>query len=143
MIHRTTVSVRGARRFSSRGSLPCTACRRDFFFDTKKPGLRGYQGSDVEKALKLMETKGMAPIPGTFPIASSGKIIFRGYDGIYASPRKEDKSIDPPHQAGRVALEAETDNGLFQMVKELGPADDVADSIPEQLHGQRAAFDPD
>ncbi len=102
----------------------------DIFFDpqpmkpgetpvgAKKPGFEIVKDR-IQKSIKLMETKGMATIPGVFPLASSGKIIFRGYDGIYCIASKEDKSIDPPIKPGELLWKAETDNGLFQMVKEL------------------------
>jgi len=92
----------------------------DFNFDQKKPGFDVIKDR-VEKALKLMETKGMAPIPGIFLLASSGKVMFRGYDGVYCVATREDKSADPPIKPGELLWKTETDNGLLQMVRDLGP----------------------
>jgi outer membrane protein assembly factor BamB/tetratricopeptide (TPR) repeat protein len=92
----------------------------DINFDQKKPGFEVIKDR-IDKALKQMETKGMAPIPGVFPLASAGKLIFRGHDGVYCIATKEDKSIDPPIKPGELLWKTETDNGLFQMVRELGP----------------------
>src|SRR5262245_40418570 len=92
----------------------------DFNFDQKKPGFDVIKDR-VEKALKQMDTKGMAPIPGIFLLASSGKVIFRGYDGVYCVATKEDKSADPPIKPGELLWKTETDNGLLQMVRDLGP----------------------
>lgn len=92
----------------------------DINFDQKKSGFEIIKDR-TEKALKLMESKGMAPIPGSFPLASAGKIIFRGLDGVYCVATKEDKSIDPPLKPGELLWKTETDNGLLQMMKDLGP----------------------
>src|SRR5262249_9578415 len=54
----------------------------DINFDNKKSGFEVIKDR-VEKALKQMDSKAIAPISGVFPLASSGKVIFRGYDGAY------------------------------------------------------------
>ena len=74
----------------------------------------------TEKALKLMDTKGMAPIPGVFPIASAGKVVFRGLDGVYCVATKADDKLDPPLKPGELLWKQDTDAGQFQMVKDLG-----------------------
>ena len=91
----------------------------DFHYDAKKPGFEVIKDR-IDKALKQIDSKGMAPIPGTYPLASAGKIIFRGYDGIYCIATREDKTIDPPLKPGELLWKQETDNGLFQMMKDLG-----------------------
>lgn len=91
----------------------------DINFDQKKSGFEIIKDR-TEKALKLMETKGMAPIPGTFMLAAAGKIIFRGIDGVYCIATKEDKSIDPPLKPGELLWKTETDNSLLMMMKDLG-----------------------
>src|SRR5262245_4076998 len=92
----------------------------DFNWDQKKAGFEVLKDR-TEKALKLLDSKGMAPIPGIFLLASSGKVIFRGYDGVYCVATKEDKSADPPIKPGELLWKTETDNGLLQMVRDLGP----------------------
>lgn len=114
------VGTGGTPFLEPRFSYPYGMPVDDFNFDTKKAGFEVIKDR-MDKALKQMETKGIAPIPGTFPIASSGKIIFRGYDGVYCIATKEDKSIDPPIKPGELLWKTETDYGLLQMVRELGP----------------------
>ena len=85
----------------------------------------------MDKALRQMDTKGMAPIPGTFPLAASGKLVFRGYDGIYCIATKEDKTIDPPIKPGELLWKSSTDSGLVQMLGLLGNRA-MADSLLAQ-----------
>ncbi|HKB05666.1 MAG TPA: PQQ-binding-like beta-propeller repeat protein, partial [Gemmataceae bacterium] len=92
----------------------------DFNWDQKKAGFEVLKDR-TEKALKLLDSKNMAPIPGTFSLASAGKVIFRGLDGVYCVATREDKSADPPIKPGELLWKTETDNGLFQMVRDLGP----------------------
>ena len=113
----------------------------DFNFDQKKPGFDVIKDR-VDKALKLMDTKGMAPIPGMFPLASAGKVIFRGYDGVYCVATREDKSADPPIKPGELLWKTETDQGLLQMVRGSRPANHVR-PVPQHVHRERAALDPD
>ena len=100
----------------------------DFFFELKpkKEGEMASPGKKptfealkerIEKSLKLMESKGIAPIPGVFPIASAGKIVFRGYDAVYCISTKEDNSVKPPFKPGDLIWKQDTNNGLFQMVQ--------------------------
>jgi outer membrane protein assembly factor BamB/tetratricopeptide (TPR) repeat protein len=110
----------GTPFLEGRFAYPYAMPTDDFNFDAKKAGFEVLKDR-TDKALKLMETKGMAPIPGVFPLASAGKIIFRGLDGVYCIATREDKSIDPPIKPGELLWKTETDNGLLQMVKDLGP----------------------
>jgi outer membrane protein assembly factor BamB/tetratricopeptide (TPR) repeat protein len=92
----------------------------DFVAPDKKAGFEVIKDR-TEKALKLLETKGIAPIPGVYPLASAGKIIFRGLDGIYCVATRDDKSADPPIKAGELLWKSETDNSLVAMAGPLGP----------------------
>ena len=103
-------------RFTYNYQLPTD----DFNYETKKGGFEVLKDR-TDKALRLMETKGMAPIPGVFPLASAGKVIFRGLDGVYCIATREDKAIDPPIKPGELLWKTETDNGQLQMVRDLGP----------------------
>jgi outer membrane protein assembly factor BamB/tetratricopeptide (TPR) repeat protein len=103
-------------RFAYNFQLPID----DFNYDQKKAGFEVLKDR-TEKALKLLDSKNMAPIPGTFPLASAGKVIFRGLDGVYCVATREDKAADPPIKPGELLWKTETDNGLFQMVRDLGP----------------------
>jgi outer membrane protein assembly factor BamB/tetratricopeptide (TPR) repeat protein len=109
----------GTPFLEARFSYPYMMPTDDFNFDTKKQGFEVVKDR-IDKALKLMDTKGMAPIPGTYPLASSGKLIFRGYDGIYCIATREDKSVDPPIRPGELLWKTETDYGLFQMAHDVG-----------------------
>jgi hypothetical protein len=91
----------GTPFLEARFAYPFAMPTDDFNFDQKKPGFEVIKDR-IDKALKAMDTKGIAPIPGTFPLASSGKIIFRGYDGVYCVATKEDKSVDPPIKPGEL-----------------------------------------
>ena len=92
----------------------------DLGYENKKSGFEVIKDR-MDKALKQMDNKGQAPIPGSFPLASAGKVVFRGYDGVYCLATRDDKSIDPPLKAGELLWKSETDMGLLQMVRELGP----------------------
>lgn len=87
----------------------------------------------VEKALKQMESKGLAPIPGMYPLASAGKLVFRGYDGVYCVATQEDKSVDPPIKPGELLWKAsaENDRNLVQMFGMTGSRN-MADQILAQ-----------
>ena len=77
--------------------------------------------SRIEAANKVLDTKGVAAIPGMFPLASAGKIIFRGYDGVYCIATKEDKTVEgPPIKPGELLWKSETEFGLFQMLDLVG-----------------------
>lgn len=91
----------------------------DLNYETKKSGFEIIKDR-IDKALKQMETKGQAPIPGSFPLASNGKIIFRGYDGIYCVASKDNPTIDPPLKAGELLWKSNVDMGLWQMIDPLG-----------------------
>jgi outer membrane protein assembly factor BamB/tetratricopeptide (TPR) repeat protein len=119
-------------RFAYNYQLPTD----DFQYETKKAGYEVLKDR-TDKALKLMETKGMAPIPGVFPLASAGKVIFRGLDGIYCVATREDKTADPPIKPGELMWKQETDFGLLQMVKELGPR-----AMFDQILGNYTASGP-
>lgn len=92
----------------------------DFNFETKKAGFEVI-ADRLGKAFKQIEAKKIAPIPGSFPLAANNKVFFRGYDGIYCLATKEDKTLDPPVKPGELLWKTETDYGLLQMVRELGP----------------------
>ncbi len=92
----------------------------DLNYETKKSGFEVIKDR-MDKALKQMDAKGQAPIPGSFPLASAGKVVFRGYDGVYCLATKDDKTLDPPLKAGELLWKSETDMGLLQMVRDLGP----------------------
>lgn len=91
----------------------------DAMMEQKRPGFDAIK-SRMEEALKLIESKGMVVLPGTMPLAISGKVIFRGYDGVYCVATREDKSIDPPIKPGELLWKQETDLGLLQMLQEVG-----------------------
>jgi outer membrane protein assembly factor BamB len=61
------------------------------------------------------------PIPAFFPVASSGKIVFRTYDGVYCLATRDDPSQTPPVKAGEMLWMVECDHSLFKMVAEGGP----------------------
>ncbi|HVK11419.1 MAG TPA: PQQ-binding-like beta-propeller repeat protein, partial [Gemmataceae bacterium] len=92
--------------------LPNTAAKKKATFDLLK--------SRIEASNKVLDTKGIAGIPGLFPLASAGKVIFRGYDGVYCIATKEDKSVDPPIQTGELLWKSETEFGLYQMLDPVG-----------------------
>ncbi|MCE9533946.1 MAG: PQQ-binding-like beta-propeller repeat protein [Planctomycetes bacterium] len=58
------------------------------------------------------------PIPGFFPIASPGKIMFRTYDGIYCLATRDDASQTPPVKAGELLWVRECKHSLYSMVRE-------------------------
>src|SRR4029077_4959044 len=60
------------------------------------------------------------PIPAFFPVASSGKIIFRTYDGVYCVATRDDPNQSPPVKAGEVLWIGDCDHSLFKMVNENG-----------------------
>ncbi len=69
------------------------------------------------------------PIPAFFPIASSGKIVFRTYDGVYCLATRDDPNQKPPIKAGDFSPTSETsgllwmvecDNSLYSMVSTGG-----------------------
>jgi outer membrane protein assembly factor BamB/tetratricopeptide (TPR) repeat protein len=96
----------------------------DFRYEEKKAGFEILKDR-TDKALKLMDQKGLAPIPGVFPVASAGKVVFRGLDGVYCIATREDKSADPPIKPGELLWKTEVEQtnsptGLWQMAKDLG-----------------------
>ncbi|WP_020470292.1 outer membrane protein assembly factor BamB family protein [Zavarzinella formosa] len=92
----------------------------DLNYETKKSGFEVIKDR-MDKALKQMDNKGQAAIPGSFPLAATGKIVFRGYDGVYCLATKDNDKLDPPMKAGELLWKSETDMGLLQMVRDLGP----------------------
>lgn len=70
------------------------------------------------------------PIPAFFPVASSGKIIFRTYDGVYCLATRDDPTQKPPIKAGDFSPGSETsallwmvecEHSLLSMVRDGGP----------------------
>lgn len=90
----------------------------DLNYDTKKAGFEVLKDR-LDKALRQMDTKGLAPIPGVFPIASAGKVVFRGYDGVYCIATREDKGLEAKPGDLLWKTEVEQSTGLLQMAKEL------------------------
>ena len=77
---------------------------------------------NLKQFLQMIEQRPNQPaIPAFFPVASSGKIIFRTYDGIYCLATRDDPNQNPPVKAGEMLWMVECEHSLFSMVRDGGP----------------------
>ena len=84
--------------------------------DTRGTGMAWIE-QNLKQFLQMFEqTPNTPPLPQYYPIASSGKIIFRTYDGIYCLVTRDDKTQNPPVKAGEMLWMLECENSLYKMV---------------------------
>lgn len=89
--------------------------------EKKKSGMTWIEQNLKQFKQLLDQRPNHPPIPGFFPVASSGKIIFRTYDGIYCLATRDDPNQNPPVKAGEMLWMVECEHSLYKMVEAGGP----------------------
>jgi len=93
--------------------------------DKKGAGMTWIQ-QKLDNMMKMIEQRPNHPaMPGFFPVASAGKIIFRTYDGVYCLATKDDLTQNPPVKAGEMLWMVECEHSLFSMVRDLAPRSQI------------------
>ncbi len=88
--------------------------------ETKGQGMAWIDQHLKQYLNKIDQRPNHPPIPAFFPIAMSGRVIFRTYNGVYCLATRDDPTQSPPVKAFDLQWLYECDNSLYSMVSTGG-----------------------